>query len=208
MGLPQPVKRFTPQEYYAREAAAAQKSEYYKGEIFAMAGGSKAHSEITINLGGGLWQRLQGRPCRPYDSNYRLKVIATGLRCYPDVSVYCGPIEPDPEDPEAATGTNPSVLFEVLSKSTEGYDRGFKAANYREIASLRTYVLVAQDSPHVEAYDRQPDGSWRLREAKGLNATLSIPGIDVTLPLAEIYDRVEFPPPTPIEQLSDPVRPR
>lgn len=206
MGLPRPVERHTPQEYYALEAKAEYKSEYYRGQIFAMSGGSKAHSEITVNLVGGLWQRLRGQPCRPYEGNFRLKVIATGLRCYPDVSVYCGPIEPDPDDPRAETGTNPTVVFEVLSKSTEGYDRGFKASNFRQVASLRAYVLVSQETAHVEVYERKPDDTWLLREASGLDGSIPIPGIEVTLPLAEVYDRVEFPPAVPIEELSDPVR--
>src|SRR4051794_35245398 len=130
MTSPQPVKRFTPAEYYALEREADYKSDYYRGEIFAMAGGSAGHSLITANIGGEVRQRLKGKPCRAYESNLRLGVLATGLRCYPDLSIYCGPLQFDPEDKSGETATNPTLLFEVLSKSTEGYDRGAKAENY------------------------------------------------------------------------------
>jgi Uma2 family endonuclease len=192
MGIPQPVKRYTPQEYYALERDATYKSDYYDGEIFAMAGGTTRHSIISVNVAGELRQRLKGIPCAPYESNQRLKVKATGFRCYPDVSIYCGELQYDAEDPQSEPATNPIVLFEVLSKSTEGYDRGFKAENYRLIPTLRAYIFISQDSPHVEVVERQPDGGWLLHETRGLDATLVIPGLDVQLPMAEIYDRIKF----------------
>lgn len=192
MSLPQCIKRFTPREYYELERKAEYKSDYYDGEIFAMSGGTSRHSVIILNIGGELRQRLKGKPCNPYESNLRLKVMATGLRTYPDVSVYCGPLERDEEDPYEETYINPTVVFEVLSKSTEGYDRGWKAENYRQIESLKAYVLVSQESPHVEIFERQPDRSWRLRETRGLDTILTISAIQVELPLAEIYDRVDF----------------
>jgi Uma2 family endonuclease len=201
MGLAQPIKRFTPREYYALEREAQYKSDYYDGEIFAMSGGSSRHSLIVMNIGGELRQQLKGKPCAPYDSNQRLKIKATGLRAYPDVSVYCGPLEYDHEDPQAETATNPTVLFEVLSPSTEAYDRGFKSENYRKIESLRAYVLLAQETPHIEVYERQPDNSWLLREENEKQGVVHLPAISVTLSLAEIYDRIEFPstdlPPRP-----------
>jgi Uma2 family endonuclease len=192
MSLPQPQRRYTPQEYYALEREAAYKSDYYDGEIFAMAGGTIAHSLICSNLVREVGNRLKGGPCAAYESNLRLKVQATGLRCYPDVSVLCGGLERDPEDPKSETVTNPTVLIEVLSESTEAYDRGFKADNYRRIESLRAYVLVSQADAHVEVYERQAEGTWLLREAKGLEAQVRIPSIDVVLPLGDVYDRVEF----------------
>ncbi len=196
MGLPQPVKRYTPAEYYALERAATYKSEYYNGEIFAMSGGTTLHSLISANVVGEVRQLLKRKPCTPYESNLRLKIKATGLRTYPDASVYCDPIEYDEDDSGIETATNPTVVFEVLSESTERYDRGFKAENYRRLESLRVYVLVAQDSPHVEVYERQGDHSWLLREYKGLDAAAPIPAIDIVLPLSEIYFRVVFPPPS------------
>jgi Uma2 family endonuclease len=192
MGLAQPVKRYTPQEYYLLERDAPYKSDYYDGEIFAMAGGTVAHSMICSNLVREIGNRLKGKPCAAYESNLRLRIKPTGLRCYPDVSVFCGPLERDQEDTNLETVTNPTVLFEVLSPSTEAYDRGFKAENYRQIESLRAYVLVSQTARHVEIYARQADGSWLLREAKGSDGVLKIPSIGIDLPLAEVYDRVDF----------------
>jgi Uma2 family endonuclease len=201
MGPGQPTKLYAPQEYYRIEREASHKSHFYSGEIFAMAGGTVLHSLICSNVIGEIGNRLKGKPCAAYESNLRLKIKSTGLRCYPDASVFCGPFEFDPEDSNQETVTNPTVLFEVLSPSTEAYDRGFKANNYRQLESLRAYVLISQIEAHAEIYTRQTDGSWSLREAKGLDATLSISSIAVDLPLAEIYDRVEFIPapkaPTP-----------
>jgi Uma2 family endonuclease len=197
MALPQPVKRYTPQEYYALEHEAEYKSDYYRGEIFNMSGGTANHSLISANVTREVGNHLKGKPCRAYESNLRLAILATGLRCYPDVSVYCGPLEFDPEDRSTGTATNPTLLFEVLSKSTEGYDRGLKAENYRRIESLRAYVLVSQVNAHVEIYERQAGGQWLLRDANGLDAVLKLPAIDIDLPLSEIYADVEFPPPEP-----------
>jgi Uma2 family endonuclease len=194
MGLAQSIKRYTPEEYYALERQAAYKSDYYDGEIFAMSGGSSRHSLIVMNIGGELRQQLKGKPCAPYESNLRLTVKATGLRAYPDVSVYCGQLEYDDEDHQTETATNPTVLFEVLSPSTEAYDRGFKSENYRKIASLRAYVLVAQETPHIEVYERQADNSWLLREEDRLDGAIHLPAISVILSPAEIYDRIAFPP--------------
>ncbi len=164
MTLPEPIKRFTPAEYYALEREAAYKSDYYNGEIFAMASGTSVHSLICSNVVGELNGRLRKTPCTTYESNLRLKVKATGLRCYPDANVYCEPLERDPDDSAGETYVNPTVLFEVLSKTTDGYDRGFKAENYRRIAALKAYVFISQESPHIEIYERQLDGTWVLRE--------------------------------------------
>jgi Uma2 family endonuclease len=192
MSLPPPTKRFTPREYYELERPAEFKSDYYNGEIVPMAGLTARHSLISANIGGEAANRLHGNPCAAYESSLRLAVKATGFRTYPDVSVYCEPPRPDDEDPYQETYTNPTVLFEVVSERTEGYDRGLKAWNYRQIKLLKAYVLVSQESPHVEIYERQEDGSWRLRETRGRDTTLTIPAIGIELPLAEIYDRVEF----------------
>lgn len=192
MSLPQRVKRFTPREYYELGHEADYKSDYYDGEIFAMAGGTSRHSLICSNITREVGNRVKRTPCAVYESNLRLKAKATGLRTYLDASVYCGPLERDEGDPYEETYTNPTVVFEVLSKSTEGYDRGLKSESYRQIETLKAYVLVSQESPHVEIFERQADGSWRLRETRGLDTTLAIPAIQIELPLAEIYDRVEF----------------
>lgn len=192
MTQPQPVKRFTPEEYYLLEREASYRSDFYDGEIFAMAGGTSRHSVIAVNIAGELRQQLKGKPCAPYESNQRLLVKATGLRVYPDVSVYCGPLEYDEHDPGSETATNPTLLFEILSRTTEAYDRGFKTENYRRIATLRAYLLISQQSPHVEIYERQNDGAWMFREERQLDASLQLSAIGVTLAMREIYDRIEF----------------
>lgn len=200
MTLPPRVKRYTPQEYYRLERDAEFKSDYYEGEIFpvgevlAMAGGTAEHSLICGNLIREVGNRLKGGPCTVYESNLRLKIIATGLRTYPDMNVYCEKLLRDEEDEDGETYLNPTVLFEVLSKTTEAYDRGFKADCYRQVPSLRAYGLVSQTAPHIELFERQPDGLWALREAKGLESILSIPPLRIELPLAEVYARVEFGP--------------
>ena len=195
MGLPQEVKRYSPQEYYRLERDAVSKSDYYNGEIFAMAGGTSRHALICGNITREVGNLLKGSHCAVYTSDLRLKIKASGLRVYPNVGIYCGPLEFDEEDPYAETVTNPTLLFEVLSPSTAGYDRGFKSENFRRIPSLRGYVLVSQDKPHVEIYERQADGSWVLREEDRLDAVVQLPGIAASLPLADVYDRVSFPDP-------------
>jgi Uma2 family endonuclease len=187
-------KRYTPAEYYALEHEADYKSDYYDGEIFDMSGGTGTHSLISMNITGELRERLKGRSCTPYESNLRVKVEATGLRTYPDASVYCEAVRYDSEDPRNTTALNPTVVFEVLSPSTEAYDRGFKAEHYEQIVTLRAYLFVAQDRPHVEMHDRPPNGTWSIHRAVGLEASIRIEAIGVDLPLAEIYARVEFPP--------------
>ena len=205
MTLAQPKKRYTPAEYYALERDAEYKSDYYDGEIFAMAGGTGAHSDITSNIIISLGSRLTRGPCRVRESNQRLKAQATGLRAYPDVAVYCGKIEYDEEDPDGHTATNPTVIVDVLSPSTEAYDRGFKAENYRRIESLKTYVIIAQDRPHAEVYFRQADGTWSISDVSGLDATINLDTIGVQIPMSEVYNRVEFPPAAPSQAPS--VRP-
>jgi Uma2 family endonuclease len=192
MSLPQPIRRYTPQEYYKLERTAEYKSDYYRGEIFAMAGGTPRHSLICSNIIRETGNRLKNTPCVVYESNLRLKNKITGLRNYPDAAVYCGPLEYDEEDTNRNTVTNPAVVFEVLSPSTEAYDRGFKALNYRRIESLKAYVLAAQDAAHVEIYLRQADNSWLLREEDGLESSLAIQPLGIDLPLAEIYAGVDF----------------
>ena len=157
-----------------------------------MSGGTIAHSRICKNLTRRIDEQLDGKSCEVFESNLRLKIKATGLRTYPDASVYCGPIERDEEDTDGETYTNPTAIFEILSKTTEAYDRGFKASNYRQIATLRAYVFIAQSEPHAEIYERQPDNSWVLREVRGLESTLAVPPIAVELRLAELYARVDF----------------
>ena len=146
--MPKPL--LTPEEYLARERRAETKSEYLRGEVFAMAGASRAHNLIASNAAGELRQQLRDRPCEVYPSDMRVKVSPSGLYTYPDVTVVCG--EPQFEDAEVDTLLNPKVLVEVLSPSTADYDRGGKFTHYRRLPSLQEYVLISQDRPLVEHY--------------------------------------------------------
>ncbi|MBW3538816.1 MAG: Uma2 family endonuclease [Planctomycetes bacterium] len=184
------TKRLSPAEYLALERAAEIKSEYYDGEMFAMAGAGRRHNLIKVNIGRETSLTFKGRPCEIYTSDMRVKVDRTGLYTYPDVVIVCG--EPEFEDAEVDTLLNPTVLCEVLSKTSEAYDRGRKFAHYRRLPSLKSYVLISQDRPRVEVFSRQADDRWLLTEYDGLEAVAAIPEIDCLLPLAEIYDRVDF----------------
>ena len=157
-----------------------------------MSGGTSTHSLITMNVGGSLWSRLRDKPCTAYESNMRVKIEATGLRTYPDASVYCEPLKYDPEDPKRTTAVNPTIVIEVLSPSTEGYDRGLKAKSYRLLPTLKAYALVAQDRPHVELHVRQSSGNWTLSDVAGMDAVVRLEAIDVEMPLSEVYARVDF----------------
>ena len=192
MSQPRQLRRYTPDEYFRLEAQADHRSEFYDGEVFAMAGGSVRHSRISGNIYYDLRNKLDGMPRVPFGSDLKLRVKATGLRTYPDVSAYCGKLEIDPDDPARQTYMNPTVLAEVLSPRTEQYDRGTKSAHYRRIESLKIILLVCQDEARVEAQVRQPDGSWSLREYEGLDQVVPLEAIGVQLPLTDIYQGVNF----------------
>jgi Uma2 family endonuclease len=190
-----PVPWLSPEEYLAIERRAAFKSEYYNGEMFAMSGASLAHNTIAANIAGELRQRLRASPCRPVQSDMRVKIPPARLYTYPDVAVVCPPVQL--EDDHGDTLLNPVVIFEVLSDSTENYDRGRKFEHYRKLASLREYLLVSQHAPHVEHYTRADNGTWVLRDATGLEAVLRLTSIGCELPLGEIYAKVELKEPEP-----------
>ena len=183
-------KRYTAEEYLALERQAECKSEYYAGDIFAMAGASRWHNLIVTNVVRELSLQLKERPCTTYPSDMRIKISPTGLYTYPDVTVVCG--EAQFEDTQQDTLLNPTLIVEVLSEYTEAYDRGGKFAHYRKLTSLMEYVLIAQTKPHVEHYVRQPDNRWLLAEADSLHQTLHLPSIDCHLVLAEVYDKVDI----------------
>lgn len=181
---------FTAKEYLDMERMAPTRSEYYAGEIFAMAGASPNHSEIIANLAYSLVGQLKGRNCHVHPTDLRVHVSKSGLYTYPDVVVVCG--RRRYTDSQNDTLLNPTVIVEVLSESTESSDRGRKFEMYRTLESLTDYLLVAQDEPLVEHFSRMSDGRWALSEHKGLDAAVTIASIDCTLPLADIYDKVEF----------------
>lgn len=184
-------KLFTPAEYLAMERRAEYKSEYINGQIFAMAGASRAHNLITWNIARELGSQLKNRPCEAYVAGMRVKVDATGLYTYPDAVVVCGDIRL--EDTHNDTLLNPTVIVEVLSPSTESYDRGEKFAHYRRLPSLREYLLVAQDRMRVEHYLRG-DEHWILTELNEPEALLELPTIDCGVLLKDIYDKVDLAP--------------
>jgi Uma2 family endonuclease len=186
-----PKVRLTPEEYLAIERKAAFKSEFYNGEMFAMAGASREHNRLKENLVIEIGSRLKGGPCQSFSSDLRVKVSRTGLYTYPDIVIVCG--EPQFEDAEVDTLLNPQVIIEVLSDSTEKYDRGKKARHYQQIASLREYVLVAQDEPVIERFVRQPDESWAKTFVEGLDAEFAFATVPVRVPLADVYAGVTFP---------------
>ena len=194
MTQPQPVIRLTAEEYLRREHDAGERHEFYHGEVFAMAGGTPDHSLIISNVNRELGNRLKGKPCRVYESNLRIRVPRTTLYTYPDVSVICGERQFDPLDSRKETVLNPTAVVEVLSPSTETWDRGGKFQNYRQIESLLEYVLVSTDKHLVETYVRQPDGTWIFNPTSGREGRAALKSLGVELPLTEIYDGVEFPP--------------
>jgi Uma2 family endonuclease len=182
----------SPEEYLRRERQAEHKSEYLNGEIFAMGGASEARNLIAGNIFGELRPQLRERPCRAYISDMRVKVRSNGLYTYPDVVVVCG--EPEFEDEEVDTLLNPTILIEVLSRSTERYDRIAKTSYYRTMDSLAEHMLVAQDEIRLEQYVRQPNGQWLLSEYVTLDAVVNLPSIECTLKLSDVYDRITFEP--------------
>ena len=185
-----PEIRMTEAEYLAFERASETKHEFLDGEVFAMSGASEAHNLISINTAATLHTRLRGRSCKVYPSDMRIKTPG-GLYTYPDLSVVCGGDARFSEN-EFDTLLNPTVLIEILSPSTERYDRGRKFQAYRELDSLQEYVLIAQDSPHIERYLRQADHVWQFTEAIGLDAEIKLTSIECTLVLADIYEQVTF----------------
>jgi len=170
-------------EYLAIDEASDAKHELIDGVVYAMSGGSPEHARLAMAIGGQLSAQLTGRRCAVYSSDLRVRVLATGLATYPDVTVICGKLETDPADAHGAV--NPAVIIEVMSPSTEKRDREAKYAHYRRIPSLRAYVLVSQDEPLVEVFTRNADESWTLRDFRHGNARLD--DIECVLDVDAIY---------------------
>jgi Uma2 family endonuclease len=178
----------TPEEYLELERKADYKSEYLHGEVFAMTGASRQHNLIGANISRTLGNQLLDRPCELYVNDMRVKVSASGLYTYPDVTVVCG--EPKFEDVFIDTLLNPTLLIEILSKSTERYDRIAKTDYYRTLDSLAEHLLVAQEEYRIEQYTRQPDGSWILAETPSLEEIVDLGSIDCSLALVDVYKKV------------------
>lgn len=175
---------YTEAEYLALEETAVEKSEYIDGEIRAMSGGSEPHASIPMNMGALLWNGLRGRGCRVLSSD--MKVWAAGVYYYPDLSVVCGLSNYRGDNKH--TITNPLVVVEVLSPSTESKDRGEKFIRYQQIETLRSYPLVSQIEPRVELFERGENGHWDYAMVVGLDSMIAVPSLGVTLALSQVYD--------------------
>jgi Uma2 family endonuclease len=186
----QPTAFLSPEEYLEIDRKAERKSEYYQGEMFAMAGASRRHSLIVTNLVRELSQQLKATPCEVHASDLRLRVSPTGFYTYPDVIVVCGPAQF--ADDQMDTLMNPSMIVEVLSDSTRDYDRGRKFQHYRTLPSLREYLTVAQETTHIEHWTRQQEHLGLLAEFSDLSQTIQLTSIACVLPLAEVYDKIDW----------------
>lgn len=177
--------RYTYEEYLEIEAGSDERHIFWDGEIFNMSGGSSTHVQLETNLIVLLGAALKGQPCRPRVGNQRIRALAGERAVYADATVFCGQYRPHPQDPGAMT--NPTVVFEVLSKSTEAFDRGDKFAFYRTIPELRSFVLLSQKARRIERYYRDERGVWSLEEL-GPDDALTLPELGVSIPLSEIYE--------------------
>lgn len=201
MGWPQLYTRYLTEEYLALERASEERHEYLDGEVYAMAGESPEHGAICTNLAVLFGTQLRGTPCQAFVKDMKvrsgplplLKRPLKGLFSYPDLSVVCG--EMQFHDQFRDVLLNPALLVEVLSPSTEAFDRGEKFRRYRTwLPSLQDYLLVAQARPLLEHYRRVQEGRWELTTVEGLEASLGLTSLPITLPLREVYDRIVFPP--------------
>lgn len=179
-------KKFTVEEYLRWEKESLGKNEYYSGEIFAMAGAGARHVIIAKNLMRDLATVLRGKPCQPYGSDLRIHIPENTLFTYPDISIICGDIIPSKED--ANTATLPAVIIEILSPSTKQYDRGEKFKLYREILSLKEYIMIDAESIGIEAFSVNSSGHWELTEYKTTDDSLLIPSMGLLLPINDIYE--------------------
>jgi len=192
----QPKHFLTEEEYLEIERKAEFKSEYFAGEMFAMAGAKEGHNLLGTNFVREISQQLRSRPCRVYSNDMRVRIAPSGLYAYPDVVAVCG--EPQFLDDNRDNLLNPALIVEILSPSTEAYDRGDKFEFYRSIESRREYVLVSTSHVHVDLLTRQPDGNWLLRSLSNLSDTLEFESVGARITLSDLYEKVEFTPAPPV----------
>lgn len=185
-----PKRLLTQDEYLAQERHAPFKSEYYRGEVFAMAGAKYPHNRVKENLSRLIGNALSNTPCFPLSSDMRVHIPATTLYTYPDIVVVCG--KPVFQDSNEDVLLNPRVIIEVLSESTEKYDRGAKFRQYQQIDSLNEYILVAQNEARIECFVRQPGNQWLLSNYTGIDVEMLVTSVNVSIPLSAIYEGVEL----------------
>lgn len=198
MSVPLEKPRISVAEYLDLERESDIRHEYHDGEMLAMAGGSVKHSQIASNALITIGTALRGRPCRPHGSDLKVSIPSELRFVYPDITIVCGPPAIDPRASQSEAVTNPTVVIEVLSPSTQKYDRTLKFEYYRALESLKEYVLIASDEARIETFCRREDGSWAFRSWTGLEAQIPIESVRVTVPASEIYAGVEFDDPPAI----------
>lgn len=186
--IKQEVAFITPTAYLDSERVATDKHEYYKGEVFAMSGASIAHNQIFSKLFGELAYRLKNKSCQPFGSDLRIHIPTNTLYTYPDITIVCGEIETT--DDHFDTVTNPSVIIEILSPTTKDYDRGTKFTLYRDIPSLKEYILIDSEMVRVEKFELNSNQSWNFTEYKDVGQSFAINAIGEHLKLTEIYSGV------------------
>jgi len=184
------VTHVTPEEYLAAERLSETRSEYLDGGVYPMTGASLHHNKIVTNTAAELVFQLKGRPCSVLSNEMKVRLPDSSKFFYPDVTVICD--EPQFHDGRTDTILNPVLVIEVLSPSTEAFDRGAKVHAYQTIESLKEYVLVSQDSPAVERYVRNGDEGWQYKSVVGLESSLTLPSIECTLNMGAVYDKVDF----------------
>lgn len=189
MGAPD-LKYITPEGYLEAERLATEKHEYFEGEVFAMSGASIAHNRIFSNTFGDLSYNLKGKRCQPFGSDLRINITQNSLFTYPDISIICGEIETT--DDKFDTVTNPFVIIEILSQSTRDYDIGKKFSLYREIESLKEYILIDSEKISVIKYIKNLDNSWLLTEYKNIDSSFLISAVGIEMKLTDVYSNVKF----------------
>ncbi len=176
-------------EYLAFEKEAAVRHEYHAGEIFSMAGGTRNHGKLGLNIGTELNLLERGRECTTFNGDVKIWIATESSFVYPEASVVCGPIETSEHDPNAIT--NPLLIAEVLSDSTEAYDRGKKFRYYRSLPSFREYLLIDQEHPIVSIYFKNDQGTWEMGEVSGLDSKIHLRSLDAEIMMADLYRNVE-----------------
>jgi len=183
--------KITIEEYLRLEKAATIKHEYYRGEVFAMAGAIPRHIVISKNLMRDIATVLRGKPCQPYGSDMRINIPENTLFTYPDISIICGDVVPSNYDED--TATLPVVIIEILSKSTRDYDRIGKFQLYRDIPVLKEYILIDSESVNIEAFRINSNNHWELEEYKSISWELAIPSVELKISIADIYEGTKLP---------------